>query len=276
MGGLDPLMLRRGGAAAFVGAYDAFSASLAHVYEPARRTLAAYTGSLLRLRRASDDAESDFGYVANGDLDVAAITAWAGGNSYVVTVYDQTTNADCVTQADKTKQPLFVASAQNGHAGMSFDGSNDYLTGTFTTGGALSQPFNYFTVESLSAADMNNNLAFVYSGTTVVRCVLYKGATYYYYAGVDVNSSVARAVTPRIWSALFNGAASALYMNGGLVANGNPGTANPVGLTVGAEYTSASYFYEGQVNSHIICDPVLGDADRILMQTAINGYWGVY
>ena len=69
----------------FRGAYDGI-ANLVHIYEPARRTLTAYIGSLVRLRRASDDAEADFGYLANGNLDTAAIAAWAGGASYIVTV----------------------------------------------------------------------------------------------------------------------------------------------------------------------------------------------
>ena len=108
------------GGAAFVGAYDAFAASLAHVYEPARRTLTSYVGNLCRLRRASDNAELDWGYLANGDLNVAGITAWAGGAAYVVSVYDQVAG-DTITQANPANQPLYVAAAKNGHAGMWFE-----------------------------------------------------------------------------------------------------------------------------------------------------------
>ena len=60
----------------FVGAYDDI-ANIVHIYEPARRVLTAYTGNLVRLRRASDNAELNFGYIANGNLDVAAIAAFA-------------------------------------------------------------------------------------------------------------------------------------------------------------------------------------------------------
>ena len=35
-----------------------------------------YTGSAIRLRRSSDNAEMDFGFDENGDLDIDAITAW--------------------------------------------------------------------------------------------------------------------------------------------------------------------------------------------------------
>ena len=86
--GYMPLSMRAGAPGGFAPAYDAFADSIVHAYEPARRVLTAYTGNLVRLRRASDNAEANFTYLPNGDLDVAAIAAWAGGASYVVTVYD--------------------------------------------------------------------------------------------------------------------------------------------------------------------------------------------
>src|SRR5574343_888329 len=99
-----------GGLVPFTGAYDAI-ANLVHVYEPARCTLSAYSGNpLVRLRRASDDAESDFSHVsaANTELDTAAIAAWAGGAAYIVTIYDQK-GSDDITQDTAANQPLYVA-----------------------------------------------------------------------------------------------------------------------------------------------------------------------
>lgn len=127
-----PLMVAATGNAAVpptpVGEYDGI-ANLVHVYEPARCTLTAYDGTeLVRLRRASDDAEANFTNVstANQELDLAAIAAWAGGASYIVTIFDQAGAAD-VTQATDANQPLFTANAQNGHAGTTFDGTDDFL-----------------------------------------------------------------------------------------------------------------------------------------------------
>lgn len=53
-----------------------------------------YSGNCFKLRRSSDNAESDFGFV-NDFVDVAAITTWAAGsNLFIRTFYDQSGNSD--------------------------------------------------------------------------------------------------------------------------------------------------------------------------------------
>ena len=267
------------GGAAFVGAYDAFAASLAHVYEPARRTLTSYIGDLCRLRRASDDAELDWGYLANGDLNVAAIAAWAGGNSYVVTVYDQTANADHVTQADKTKQPLYVANARNGHAGMSFQ--THRLDGVYTNGGALSQPYDVFSVAQLDASVVtdvvyrtlandngtNNMLMRKTSGVNVKWQV-------YTVSGILTTAGNANA-NWNVWALRVNGALSQLRHNAALIGSANLGANVPSGLKLGEQSLGTNFWY-GYINNFIVCDPGLSDADRAAMETAVNNYWAVY
>jgi len=79
-----------------------------------RRLLTSYTGDLVRLRRDSDHAESDFGPDANGDLDTAAITTWLGGaNGFVVTWYDQSGNGYDAAQSTAVNQPQYIASGIN-------------------------------------------------------------------------------------------------------------------------------------------------------------------
>ena len=97
-----------GGGATFVGAYDAIP-SIAAAYGM-RRLRSAYIGSLLRLRRGSDNVESDFGALSNGDLDAAAIATWLGAASgYVTTWYDQSGNGYNAVQTTAANQPLYVA-----------------------------------------------------------------------------------------------------------------------------------------------------------------------
>ena len=49
-----------------------------------------YTGNCMRIRRDSDDAETDIGFDSSGDLDTAAIASHCGSaNGYVVTWFDQ-------------------------------------------------------------------------------------------------------------------------------------------------------------------------------------------
>lgn len=89
-----------------------------------RRLRSGYDGPLVRLRRASDDAEADFGYLPGGALDVGAITGWlAGAAGHVTTLYDQSGNAHDATQPDASRQPEFVAAATNGRPALRFAGA---------------------------------------------------------------------------------------------------------------------------------------------------------
>lgn len=89
-----------------------------------RRLLTAYTGALVRLRRDSDNAESDFGYAATGEIDAAAVAAWLGGaNGFVVTWYDQSGNGYDVTQATTTAQPTYAAAGINSKPALTLGGA---------------------------------------------------------------------------------------------------------------------------------------------------------
>lgn len=272
-----------GGAVPFVGAYDSI-VNLVHIYEPARCTLSAYSGgNLLRLRRASDDAEADFSHVSASDpeLNVAAIAAWAGGASYIVSVYDQKTG-DTITQGTAANQPLFVANAQNGHAGATFNGTTHHWLGQFTIGGALSQPYTYYAVAQLDATVVDNGLNHYLVGGEVSanRCVLSAVASETPDAwGIYATLTLAGTASDsdwNIWSVLFNGATSRFWHNG--VAEcvaGNAGANNPTGISIGARDDGLNQ-WKGPWVSTVICDPSHSDAQRVAMQTAMNDYWGVY
>jgi len=274
--------MRAGAPGGFAPAYDAFADSIVHAYEPARRVLTSYTGNLVRLRRASDNAESNFTYLANGDLDLAAIAAWAGGASYVVTVYDQAPAGDNVTQGVAANQPLYVASIRNGHAGMLFDGTNDLLMGAFTTGGALSQPFSVFAVAALDAVAVNDGkYRTITDGDDAAnRVLLSQNAapapdTWRIFAGAELSGPNASDALWHIWSALFNGVASQYWLDGISAASGDAGAQNIDGVAVGNTFNNLAQWF-GPITSLVICDPSLSDAQRALMENAMNAYWTVY
>lgn len=282
-----PVAAARGGKAtvtyapgAFVGAYDAI-ANLVHVYEPARCTLSAYSGNaLVRLRRASDDAESDFSHVsaANPELDTAAITAWLGGAAgYVVTIYDQK-GGNNITQGTAANQPLYVVSVKNGHSGMSFNGSY-WIRGAF--GGALSQPFSVYALAQLDAGAVNSGMDYclIDSDDTTNRLPIGTNSAlnpdaWFVGAGLIINGSATNSNWNQ-WSVLINGASSQFWHNNVSQASGDTGTQNADGLTVGANRVAASKWL-GNIAAITIADPSHSDAQRGDMQTAINSYWAVY
>ncbi len=104
----------------FSGLLDALAAAPIGAYA-LRRLSGDYLGPCLRLRRASDDAELDFGFDAAGALDSTAIAAWLGGAAgHVATWYDQSGQAADLAQAAAARQPLYSASGINGLPSLGF------------------------------------------------------------------------------------------------------------------------------------------------------------
>lgn len=274
---LIPTIMETGAGGGATPAYDDLS-SLVHVYEM-RRVLTSYTGSLIRLRRGSDDAESDFGYTSSNDLDTAAITTWLGGASgYIVTWYDQA-GGNNLAQATSSKQPLFVASGQNGRPIADFDdGASQFMQVTYS--GALSQPFTVYVTCQLDEAQVTGNApVYVVDGSTAARMIMGRVFTtenvWAWYAGswqYDGGSDS----DWHVWTAIFNGASSELFIDGISRDTGDVNTQNAVGLTVGAQRSTADNFWHGGVASIVIADPVHDASNQAAALTAINSYWGVY
>jgi len=75
-----------------------------------RQLRTAYTGAAIRVRRSSDNAEQDIGFV-NGNLDTSSLLTFCGaGNGFITTWYDQSGNANNSTQATATSQAQIVSS----------------------------------------------------------------------------------------------------------------------------------------------------------------------
>lgn len=71
-----------------------------------------YAGSAIRVRRSSDNAEQDIGFVQSDyELDISRLLSFAGsGNAYITTWYDQSGNGINATQSTAASQPIIVYS----------------------------------------------------------------------------------------------------------------------------------------------------------------------
>ena len=99
-------------------------------YSVTRKLRSAYSGSAIRVRRSSDNAEQDIGFVDN-ILDTASLLTFVGANDgFVTTIYDQQASNNR-TQGTATFQPKIVTSGGletlNGKPCAKFDGVNDYM-----------------------------------------------------------------------------------------------------------------------------------------------------
>ena len=86
----------------------------------------------IRVRRSSDNAQQDIGFVGD-KLDTVSLLSFCGvGDGFVTTWYDQSGNGYNAIQPEEAKQPQIVSSGvvitENGKPAIQFDGSNDVLT----------------------------------------------------------------------------------------------------------------------------------------------------
>jgi len=124
----------------FTGLLDTYSGAAA-AYS-LRQLSSSYSGSAIRVRRSSDNAEQDIGFASN-ELDTTALTAFCGaGNGFVTTWYDQSGNSNDATQTTAASQPQIVSSGsvitENGKPSVQFDGSNDFVQHAAISGSAFS------------------------------------------------------------------------------------------------------------------------------------------
>jgi len=255
------------GPSGFTGALDAYESDIAHLYDPARRWLTSYEGDLVRLRRDSDDAEADFGPDATGELDKAAIATWLGGSDgYIVTAYDQA-GGDNVTQATKESQPLYVASAQNGHAGALFSSGKELVSSY----DVVSQPLTMYGVTQMDLAakkveDRQGEmlaLPRIYWYNETLGWALYAGT---------LRGSYTEDSDWNVWSAVFDAAASNLWRNGTkILGPTNAGSSGSNAVVWGDEY----YSFPGYICCQILCSGAHDNTTRGAIQSILASYWGI-
>jgi hypothetical protein len=237
--GLRPsLLLRPGGApsaaAAFVGPLDGVTTEAAYSM---RRLYSAYSGNAIRLRRDSDDAESDFGFDAtDGDyqlVDTAAISTWLGGaTGYVVTRYDQSGNSEDETQATSSEQPVYVESGIGGRPAAQFSLSAERLVSSFT----FAQPFYWSVVVKMPASFSALACLRATNGDSTRMTINPSRQLQLRCSGIVGGSTALDLSGDYLLAGIGNGASSSVRVNGSEDGTGSPGTD---GNSSGDIYTGA-------------------------------------
>jgi hypothetical protein len=171
-----------------------------------RKLRSAYAGSAIRIRRSSDNAEQDIGFVGE-NLDTAAISTFVGANSaFVVKWYDQSGSALDATQPTVVNQPRIVNAGtldvRNTKASVYYDGANHWLR-TVTT-----NPWTAQTIGAIAAIDSPSPFPHgvgLVTGNGSFPIMGQAAATNYYNAGqlgpINIDN-VATAVPP--WSGVLH------------------------------------------------------------------------
>ena len=269
---------------AFTGLLDTYSG--AAVAYSLRKLRSAYTGNAIRVRRSSDNAEQDFGFV-NNVLDTASLLTFCGaGNGFVTTWYDQSGNARNITQTTAANQPQIVSSGavltQNTKPTLAFDGTSDVLrlvsSGTstentlITLSKATSTTPSYQCIATIGVIAAANPLSYllINAGAIATKRTIYSdtGAT-----SVDGNST-----TNFELNQIFNTTNSvSMFINNNsetITNNTRTLTSNLNNIQVGSETTYNSRF--GGNISEIIHYASNQVANQVGIASNINTFYSVY
>jgi len=254
-----------------------------------RKLRTAYTGSAIRVRRSSDNNETDIGFVANV-LDTASLLTFCGaGSGFVTTWYDQSGNSRNAIQSTAGNQPQIVLTGTlytlNGKPSVYWDNvSSQYLiTATFPS--AISQPISTYTVTKVDA--ININASVIYDSSTATGFSLLHGGNSEPPPGslaLFINSGTsigveATTTDTKLVSVLYNTTTTNVFVNGiQKVTNQNPGSNSLSGITIGNLRPLGLYnvysFYGGI--SELVFYPSLQTTDNTLIQNNINSYYTIY
>ena len=261
-----------------------------------RKLSSTYSGSALRVRRSSDNAEQDIGFVGN-DLDTTTMESFCGaGDGFVVTWYDQSGNGNDATQSTAASQPQIVSSG-------STITTNSKASITFATDSLSTSSFNLTANEIFSSwvGDPNSgaNNRSIYrmrplgafgtvdgfaheqdSANIFGDLTLLEGG-----AGNAIRSTNQGGLTAsqQLVSLDFQQSEILGYVDGSLAATINTvaSGSTPVGvidvtyqLDIG-HITGAGYNYSGEMQELVIW-PADQSANRTAIEQNINNYFSIY
>jgi hypothetical protein len=183
---------------------------------------------------------------------------------------DKSGNSRNVTQSTSANRPVLKTSVQNSKNGIRFDGTNDFLTGSY---GTTYSNWTLFVVCKFSSAssypmvytDGNNELR-LYSGTGFLEIISQNDPLVR-----DTVSCVGSTIIATPW----NGATFALYKNG--ISLGTGVTQRALASTFYISSRSgSSYYLVGDVYEVITYNAALTTAQRQQVEAYLNQKWGVF
>jgi hypothetical protein len=241
-----------------------------------RKLRSAYSGSAIRVRRSSDNTETDIGFVA-GVLDTATLTTFCGlGNGFVVIWYDQSGNARNLIGTNVFIIVAGILQMFGTKPSLYFAGINQIMSNSSFI---ISQPNSYFIVNQGTSANNTGTKAINESTSPLgaERNVTYKSSSGFYtmYGGNVLTSSQAYTINKNVISSIFNTTSSYMYFNSSvIVSNQNVGTQSMKGLSIGA-YSQTEQNFQGYIPENIIYNSNQF-TNRAAIVSNINSFYSIF
>ena len=266
----------------FTGALDSLPA--AAVMYSLRRLRGAYTGPLLRVRRASDDTERDIAATLGGNLDAITLTNFCGSAScFVTTWYDQSGNDRNAVQNTAAIQPRVVNAGtvelEGTKPALRFMG-DQLLQAPLLSGQSLQGSFN--AVARVTDVTMHRHVMGdrgIITATGRVMRAVSGGASYrgFNTGGGEVSLSGAttqqRIITIWSGSAGFAGALDGTVTSG--TVNSFYGAPNSGFQIGGGGVGQGAGDWIGTISEAAVFEFAIGTSDRQALERSQGSYFGI-
>lgn len=252
---------------------DRLSSSILAAYS-LRRLRADYSGNAVRVRRSSDNAEQDIGFVGNS-LDTQALTTFCGAASGLVTTwYDQIGNTRNAIQATAANQPTIVSAGvlqtMNARPAIMWADTLNTQNLAFINFSNPTSPQNHFVVGQFSGPNpfTEARAAFTFddddgSNRGLSFLTNAAGSTTFFRA-VHLNGAAASITALPTIQSPFVG------------RNSDPApTANRDGWWIGNDRGIANRGWRGPITEVVIAGTALTAGEINALQANMGGYYGI-
>jgi hypothetical protein len=241
-----------------------------------RKLRTAYSGNAIRVRRSSDNAEQNIGFV-NNVLDTASLLTFCGaGNGFVTTWYDQSGNANNAVQTTAFNQPQIVSSGAmittNGKNSILFNSTKLMFLASSITVGASS--YTSFVGKRPSSGDKLIGLA---RWNTLGHALYLWSDSRYYFLGKTNDYLISSATDTTTAQLLLTGQNSAGTMS--MFKNGNTITSSS-NVLIYSTIVDSIGGNSGNLSNCNLQETILYNsnqsANRTGIETNINTFYTIY
>jgi hypothetical protein len=246
-----------------------------------RKLRNAYTGSAIRVRRSSDNTETDIGFSSTFGLDTTTLTTFCSGtNGFVTTWYDQSGNGRNATQGTAANQPQIVSSGSvinvNSKPSVKFQDTTDLLRCTTATGTSLANTMA--TVQKFSSTSgfgvsmsIGNTIGFCY--TMLINASSNRAI----YSASGLSNDGTATTNQEIWGSTTTATGNKFWFNGAsqtMSARSNIYQANLNDIMIGNDTFNSSQ--TPNMQEAVYWAVTQTDTDLVGINTNQNTYFNVY